>query len=42
MRSKTLIVLGLLLAVLVGVLVYGVHAGDAQYVLQNAQNFCFT
>ena len=42
MRTKTFVALGLLLAVFVGVILYGIHAGDAGYVLQNAQNFCFT
>jgi lipopolysaccharide export system protein LptC len=31
-----------LLAVAIGVLFYGIHQGDAQFVLDNAAAFCFT
>jgi hypothetical protein len=42
MRNRGLILLGLLLLVFVGMLLYGVHTGDALYVFKNASNFCFT
>jgi len=31
-----------LLAVAIGVLLYGIHQGEAQFVLENAKAFCLT
>ena len=42
MPRKRWITLGLLAALVVGLLVYGIVAGDPAYVLDNAQDFCFT
>lgn len=42
LRKIRFVLLGLLVALLVGALAYGVHAGDALYVFKNASNFCFT
>jgi hypothetical protein len=42
MRKRRWFIIGWLAALLVAVLAYGIYAGDAGYVLKNAQNFCFT
>jgi len=36
------IIIGALFVLLAGLLFYGIHTGDADYVYKNATNFCFT
>lgn len=42
MRRLRWIILIALLAAAIGVLLYGIYQGDAQFVLENAKAFCFT
>ncbi|MGD0111864.1 MAG: hypothetical protein ABSD48_08350 [Armatimonadota bacterium] len=42
MRKLRWVILIALLAVAIGVLLYGIYQGDAQFVLENAKAFCFT
>ena len=42
MRKLRWVILIALLAVAIGVLLYGIYQGDAQYVMENAKAFCFT
>ena len=42
MRKLRWFLLAALLAIFLGVLLYGIYQGDAQFVLENAKAFCFT
>lgn len=42
MRKLRWVILIALLAATIGVLLYGIYQGDAQFVLENAKAFCFT
>ena len=41
MRKRVVIIAGILLLLFIGLLVHGVRLGDAGYVLDNAQTFCY-
>jgi hypothetical protein len=42
MRKRWSLIIGCLAVLLIGLLAWGIYAGDADYVLKNAHNFCFT
>lgn len=42
MSKKQWIVAAFLVIVFGGLLAYGIFMGDVEYVLMNAQNFCFS
>jgi len=42
MRRWVWVIAAILMLVFVGLLLHGVHVGDAEYVLENAQTICYT
>jgi len=42
MRRATLILVAFLVLLCFGLVLYGIHHGDASYVAENAKAFCFS
>jgi hypothetical protein len=42
MDKKKWVIVAFLVVVFGGLLAYGIFTGDVDYVLKNAQNFCFS
>jgi hypothetical protein len=40
--KKSWLIIALVAALFVGLLIYGIHTGDVEFVLKNARDFCFS